>query len=163
MLPTVAFLREILSYEPETGALVWKVRRCSVVRAGDIAGSVNAKGYRYITVRRKHLLAHRVAWAVHTGSWPTEDLDHENGCKDDNRFRNLRPASKRLNQENQRRAQKNNPWGLLGVSKASDCKRWLATIQANGVVKRLGRFDTPELAHAAYLEAKRKLHEGCTV
>jgi hypothetical protein len=67
------------------------------------------------------LLAHRVAWALVTGAWPAEDIDHKNGRKDDNRFDNLRLASKRLNQENLRRAQKNNPWGLLGVSKAKDC------------------------------------------
>lgn len=27
----------------------------------------------------------------------------------------------------------------------------------------VGRYVSPELAHAAYLDAKRRMHEGCTI
>jgi hypothetical protein len=40
---------------------------------------------------------------------------------------------------------------------------WMARIKTAGKPKYLGTFPTTELAHSAYLEAKRQLHEGCTI
>ncbi len=67
----------------------------------------------------------------------------------------------RLNCENLRKARKDSRTGLLGASWAG--YSFVATIQVRGKKKHLGSFATAEEAHAAYLEAKRKLHEGCTI
>lgn len=96
-----------------------------------------------------------------TGGWPTNEIDHKNGVKDDNRFGNLRQATHLLNQQNQRKAQRKNKAGLLGV--CAKRNGFMASIKVNGKNKWLGSFSTPELAHAAYVAAKRKFHEGCTI
>ena len=41
--------------------------------------------------------------------------------------------------------------------------RFKARITVKGKEILLGRFDTAEEAHAAYLEAKRVHHPGCTI
>jgi hypothetical protein len=67
-----------------------------------------------------------------------------------------------MNQQNQRKARLDNKSGFLGVGRIG--KRWQARISyPGGKDTYLGLFDTPELAHAAYLEAKRRLHPGGTI
>ena len=156
-------LRELLSYDPETGVFVWLRRTNAMVPSGAQAGSVNAVGYRYITIKRKHYLAHRLAWAMSHGSWPAIQIDHINCIKDDNRLCNLREATRSLNMENRRYAQKNNVSGLLGAHWAPKDQVWVAHITLNRKTVRLGCFQSPELAHEAYLRAKRLLHKGCTL
>jgi hypothetical protein len=96
-----------------------------------------------------------------TGRWPQFEIDHRNGIHDDNRWENLRDGTKSYNLQNQRKAHRNNKIGLLGVGKKRD--GFQARIHLNGKTRYLGSFPTPELAYAAYLEAKRELHPGCTI
>lgn len=96
----VAELRERLRYEPETGKLFW----LNGQRAGREAGSVNGQGYRQIRFSRlDDFLCHRVAWALHYGAWPSEQLDHINQNRSDNRIENLRLTSNSENQRNCKR------------------------------------------------------------
>ena len=60
--------------------------------------------------------------------------------------------------QNQRRPQGGNKSGYLGVS--AHRKKWMANLFLNGKPVFSKRFNTPEEASAAYLEAKRKFHEG---
>jgi hypothetical protein len=48
--------------------------------------------------------------------------------------------------------------GLTGVTFYKRKNKWIASFRSNRKSHYLGIFDTPELAHAAYIEAKRKLH-----
>jgi len=159
---SVERLHELLSYDPETGVFVWLRRMNAMVPAGQ-AGSVNAVGYRYITIKRKHYLAHRLAWVMSHGSWPAIQIDHINCIKDDNRLCNLREATRSLNQQNRHRAHKNNASGLLGAHWAPKDRVWVAHITVNRKIVRLGAFRSAELAHEAYLQAKRARHAGCTI
>jgi hypothetical protein len=94
--------------------------------------------------------------------FPCGDVDHINGIRDDNAIANLRDVSKRVNQENLKHANSaNKSCGLLGVTKCRD--KWRAAITANGVARHIGVYPTPTEAHAAYLQAKRTLHAGCTI
>ncbi|MCA8339501.1 AP2 domain-containing protein [Burkholderia multivorans] len=45
-----------------------------------------------------------------------------------------------------------------GVSSHPNTSRWVARIQHGGKQHYLGMFDTPELAHAAYVAAAKRLH-----
>ena len=39
----------------------------------------------------------------------------------------------------------------------------VAQIMTQGEVCKIGIFDDPNAAHAAYLTAKRQMHSGCTI
>ena len=73
----------------------------------------------------------------------------------------LRDLPQRINNQNIAKARAHNTTKHLGVKKNND--KWGARIGLDGKSFWLGTFDTPELAHAAYLEAKRRLHAGCTI
>lgn len=161
---SAARLRELLQYDPQTGALTLKVDVSHIRKAGqrvDVAKhGKRSVGYKVVNIFGRRILAHRVAWAIHTGQWPDSDIDHVNGDKSDNRMANLRLASKTENMRNQSRAHANSKAKLMGVHKNRD--RFRAQITVNGRTVHIGMFDTPEDAHAAYLLKKAELHAiGC--
>lgn len=158
---TAARLRELLSYDPETGLFRWKINQ-RPERAKDPAGTINKRlGYVVIQVGGKLRYAHRLAWLYCTGAWPAGSIDHINGDKADNRRANLRDVSHAVNCANQHRAQ--GRAGMLGAVWTERTKNWRGVITRDDKQVHLGYFATPEEAHAAYLEAKRRLHEGCTI
>ena len=161
--PTAAELAAVLAYDPETGRFTWlrPPARARHVKAGAEAGCLASDGYRQIRISRRGYMAHRLAFLLMTGAWPAGQVDHINGDRADNRWSNLRDVSASVNTQNQRRAQRGNRAGLLGVSLEGG--RYRARVRLNGTNQHMGLFDTPEEAHAAYLEAKRRLHAGCTV
>lgn len=152
--------REIFDYDPLTGVVRWK----KGPHAGREAGHFHAaRGYRTLWADGEAFLAHRLIWLIVFGEWPALSIDHINGVKTDNRLRNLRLAGYRLNAENKHCAQANNKLGLFGVYLCKSTNRFRARIRVNGKEISLGRHDTPDLAHAAYVAAKRKYHEGCSI
>ena len=153
---TAERLRELLDYDQETGVFTRKVKLCNRVKVGDVAGYLNRKGYIHIRVDGRSHKAHRLAWLYVHGVWPQSGIDHINGIKDDNRIINLREATHSDNQQNLRKPHADNKIGLLGVSRSQG--KFKAQINVDGKVRTIGRFHTPEAAHAAYLEAKRQLH-----
>jgi hypothetical protein len=158
---SVERVKELLSYNPETGIFTWRVARNNKTPAGAVAGTASTFWHRQLRVDFKSILAHRAAWAVTYGEWPIADIDHINGDPSDNRIVNLRMVTRGHNLQNQRKAHADSKSGLLGVKQVGN--KWDAKIMAAGVLHRLGIFLTPEEASAAYLEAKRKLHPGCTI
>ena len=153
---------EKLSYNPETGIFVWAGSGHKITK-GKVAGRYAGIGYKQIQYEKKYYLAHRLAWFLFYGEWPKGNIDHINGVKDDNRIANLRDVSQSTNKQNTITAYSNNKSGFLGVSRCKDSQKWLAQILIDKKVKRLGLFDSAEKAHEAYLEEKRKNHEGCTI
>lgn len=161
-LLTAERLREVLSYEPATGVFMWKVKTGRRAALGGIAGHVSKMtGYRVIGIDGRYVLAHRAAFLYMTGAMPLGVVDHLNGDKVDNRWSNLRDTTVGVNRQNVRSAPSNSESGLLGAQRRRG--KWDAVIIAGGRRRWLGSFATPEAAHAAYLDAKRRLHEGCTI
>lgn len=159
----LATLKSLLSYDPDDGLFtrVLVTSRMRHVKVGDVAGTIK-EGYVLIRVCGKRYRANRLAWFYMTGIWPAFDVDHENGIKTDNRWLNLRDIRHQLNTQNRRAAMRSNKsTGLLGAYR--DKKNFRAIITADNKSYDLGHYDTKELAHAAYLEAKRKLHPGGTL
>lgn len=153
---TAERLRELLHYEPETG--IFRGRVTSGGRlAGDVAGYCSHSGYVEIRVDRRPYYAHRLAWLYVYGIWPSGGIDHRNQIKHDNRIDNLREATGSQNGANTGK-RIDNTSGFKGVSWSKQSRRWQAHIRSHGRSKYLGLFDTPEEAHAAYVEAAHCLH-----
>lgn len=156
-------LRRRLEYSPETGEFRWLISPARGTKRGSIAGTISGPGYRLISLNYQKLWAHRLAFVFMTGQWPDGEVDHVNGVKLDNRASNLRVVSRDLNIQNARRAHADSSTGVLGVCRDAARNKFLAQIGLGGRHYFLGRFETVDAAHSAYLEAKRKLHEGCTL
>lgn len=166
-------LRQVLHYEPSTGAFTWRPRpleefprkedfsRWNKMYAGKTAGSRDRFGY--VRIPSKLLggsfYAHRLAWAYVTGAWPANTVDHIDCDPGNNRWNNLRDVSQHMNKQNTRKARVDNRLGLLGVVQRGPGK-FVAYIGVGGRSKQVGRFSTPEAAHEAYVLAKRQHHPG---
>lgn len=153
---------DLLEYKADKGVFLWKISPSHRVRAGMVAGHSHGNGYTHLKIFGRQIAAHRVAWAVVYGKWPEKQIDHIDGDKSNNRIENLRDIGAKENTQNQRRCKASNlSCGLLGVSKNRG--KWQAQIKVAGRRKHLGTFDSPAIAHQAYLAAKRLMHEGCTI
>ena len=155
---TAERLRELFHYNSETGVLTRLVRTSNSVKVGDVAGWLTSEGYIRIRVDGRPHMAHRLAWLYIHGRFPPAETDHANGIRDDNRIINLRAVTNGENQQNQRRARSNSASGLLGACWSAPHRKWRAKIKLNGKMLHIGLFSTAELAHAAYVAAKRELH-----
>lgn len=157
---TLGRLRKVVSYDPTTGVFVWRstAKTRNGVKAGDVAGYYSSKGYRKITIDGREQLAHRLAWLYVHGVWPTNQIDHINGDRADNRIVNLREATNTENQQNRPKPSKANTSGYPGVSYRKDRGYWRARITVDGALINLGQFATAEAAAAAYQAAKEIHH-----
>lgn len=149
-------LKSLLRYDANNGVLIWAKTLSNRAPEGSRAGSLNAHGYRSVTIGRRNIYAHRIAWALTFGTWPDGEIDHINGNKDDNRIVNLRDVSRSKNALN-RAVYRNNISGFKGVSPHRN-GRWKARIRRDGRVYNLGIFETPAAAHEAYCVASHLLH-----
>lgn len=85
----------LLAYDPDTGVVTWKESRGTTVKKGQKAGSTDPRGYRTVRIDRKPIYIHRLAWLVMTGKISKKEIDHINGDKSDNRWVNLREATRK--------------------------------------------------------------------
>lgn len=133
----------------------------------DRAGSRSTDGYIDIKIDGRTYRAHRLAWLYTYGRWPTGQIDHRNGVRDDNRINNLRDVSRDVNAQNQRQAHRgkstNLPIGVYPPDPRWGSSGYTAQIGVGGKKIKLGTFTTVGEAYAAYVSAKRRLHEGCTL
>lgn len=115
----------------------------------------HGRGYRNVNINGKTVSMHRVVMERVLGySLPIgATVDHINGNKIDNRRENLRLATHSQNNANRPKG-KNNTTGFKGVY--ADGDRYRARIRVNKRLLHLGRFDTPEDAHSAYVNAAEK-------
>lgn len=154
----------VLRYSPATGQFTWTRDRRGGMKAGSAAGTITRSGYVQIHCMGKLYFAHRLAWLFVYGIWPYGVVDHIDGDGTNNRIDNLRDVSRAVNQQNQRRAHRSNKSsGLMGAHFDARTRRWMAKISHENRTVNLGRYDTAEDAHAAYLKAKRAIHIGATI
>jgi hypothetical protein len=154
---TAERLREMLSYESLTGILIWAKFPSGGRKAGDIAGSIHrSTGYRRVRIDKRDYLAHRLIWLWFYGKWPSDEIDHINGDRSDNRFCNLRAATASQNRCNTKLLKRNSA-GLKGAHRIKKSNRWGSSIRANGITHHLGTFTTAEEAHSTYVEAAKRM------
>lgn len=148
---SVERLRELFSYNPETGEITRKLGYGRAIAGQVFCGSNN------ISVEGIHMRAGRIAWALHNGAWPPDGywVDHINGIKADNRIVNLRLATPTQNQQNKAGSGQY----AKGVTwRDRQTKPWQAKIRVNGERLHLGSFATHDEAAEAYKQAALKYH-----
>jgi hypothetical protein len=151
---TQAQLKQALFYDSVTGLFRWISRRKNV-RVGAIAG--NFRRYVSIKLDQKVYMAHRLAWLYMTGRWPDNEIDHKDTNKHNNRWSNLREATRVQNAHNARPMKNKKYTSLKGVTYAKGRRKWQAGIKIKGRLVGLGYFDSAEAAHAAYAQAAIRL------
>lgn len=140
---TAEYLARVISYDPHTGIFIWIKNSRRTDLTGLPAGNIQKWGYREISFRdsnrKVRFKAHCVAWFIMTGDWPTFDIDHRNGNRDDNSWSNLREATRSQNNMNSG-PPKNNSSGVKGVRWNQRYRKWESNIRINGSAVYLGRF-----------------------
>lgn len=154
---TAERLRELLDYDPEAGRMFWRVSQGSRAVAGTEAGTFHKhSGYVHITIDGRKYRRARLAFLHVTGAWPKRFSDHKNGVRDDDRWDNLRDASR---SENLRNVRPRGRHGVKGVTLRTDQHRnkpWHASIYDRGRTRSLGDFATKAEAAAAYEAAAKR-------
>jgi hypothetical protein len=153
-------MNAMFKYEPETGNIYWKISRGIHHSVGAIAGCFDCKGYIIVRLDGKGYKAHRLAWLLHYGEWPSKSLDHINGIKADNRISNLREASSQQNAQN-RKVCNNSATGIKGLYPYPKNNGWRACV-AKGRRVFEKKSKSKELL-IEWLKAKRiELHQEFT-
>lgn len=142
-----------VSYDPEKGIFTNLVQR-GPLKPGDVIGCTNHKGYINIMVSGKMYVAQRLAWFLMTKAWPEGMVDHINRNPSDNRWCNLRLATRSQNGMN-RTAPKNNTSGVKGVCWCKRNSKWYAHIMINQKAKSLGYYTEIEDAISARKAAEK--------
>ena len=149
---THARLLEAVRYDPETGHF-WRLGLRGSAPKDKPLGHVEKNGYRRITIDQETHQANRLAWFYMTGEWPKLTVDHIDLDRDNNAWANLRAAT-----HSQQHA--NTP-GRLSI-KGAHWNRfrgyWQSQIIVQGKCYWLGRYETPEEAHEAYVSAAKRFH-----
>lgn len=174
----VDVLRQLVRLDPETGRLYWLPRKAELTPSGTYSAerrcaAWNAKwpgtealatpdqhGYRGGRIFNHHYKAHRVVFALIEGRWPTDEIDHINGDPSDNRFANLREASRSDNVCNRRGSLATS--ARKGVYWAKHANMWRVECKTrqSGRLHRVhvGYFKDENEAALAYDKAARELH-----
>jgi hypothetical protein len=166
----ISELQRLLQYDPLLGSLTWLSRSVDMFAKANIARTWNTRfagklaftaivhtGYCVGGIHGSSFLAHRVAWALHYGEWPTDQIDHINGIRNDNRIVNLRAATNAENGKNQK-LRNTSQTGQSGVCWHKLSGKWQARINVNGVTTHVGLFNTIDDAIAARIAAEQ-LHD----
>lgn len=115
------------------------------------------RGYLRYTLDRKAMTIHQLLAIVFI---PNPDnkpfVDHKDRNKQNNLINNLRWVTEQENQFN-KSSKINGTSKYVGVCWVNN-KGWRALVSLNRKQTFLGYFKTPELASAAYQEAKKTLH-----
>lgn len=116
-------------------------------RKGRRLGHVSGCGYEQFYYEGSYYYTHRVVWYLHNGVWPSNDIDHIDQDRLNNRIENLRDVTRSTNLRNQRRHR--------GYHKRGN--KWRAQYNLNKKTHSIGTFNTEEEARQAYLSVVDKL------
>jgi HNH endonuclease len=148
-------------YDPLTGIFIRRAARDKMGRPiagiGKRSDLPHKNGYYRVAFNCTRFWAHRLAWLFMTGSWPPVGLDveHRDHVKANNRWNNLRLATRQQNGANMkvRRGRK-----TKGIDFNHRLGKWRARIKINYKEHVLGYFETQYEAQYAYNKASKKAH-----
>ena len=143
--PSLERLQAKLDYNAKTGWLIW-ARKAGPAQKGRRAGAVTMAGYRVVTFEGTAYYEHHLAWYLETGTWPLETINHKDRDKSNNKFENLREATRGQNNHNSKVGQ---------VYRRSN--KWSAQLTHKGKLVYLGVFSCFGQALKARNAKKREL------
>ena len=150
---------ELLDYNSAAGLFKWRINRSPRIRAGDPAGCVNwVTGYVQLRIDYVTHLAHRIAWLLCYGNLPSDQIDHIDTDRTNNRIDNLREASQSQNQANAVGRPKKYGAGLRGAFWDKSNQSWRAAVVKDGKQIHIGSFSSELDAHLAYCAVAKALH-----
>lgn len=157
-LPNLELLEKLFFYDKKTGNVIRRISTSPNACVGDVLSCFCKKGYRRVRINNKYYYVHRIVWKLFYKEEPPEIIDHINRNKSDNKIKNLRKATKEINQQNQD-LPKNNTSGYRGVFKPKHLKgKYRAVIGVNGKYISLGVFGKKNEAIAARTAAEKKYY-----
>lgn len=163
---THAQLLELISYDPATG--LFTLRKTTRIRSAGTVINKNKirvqRSGRKVRVTTVHVSglratrAGRVAWFYMTGEWPAVEVDHQDNDGWNQKWDNIREASRSQNQANTRRYKSNSSGKKCVFPSGRTARPWRAQIQKDKRRISLGNFETKDDAYAAYMAAAQSLH-----
>jgi HNH endonuclease len=151
---TAARLRKLVHYDPKTGIMTNLVKR-GPLAVGTILGTLESRGYLKIGLDYEEYRVHNLAWLYMTGRWPSHEVDHRDLDGQNNKWRNLRQATRAQNLANQPKRKKNTS-GYKGVHFHKATGLYHARIGINCRSVSLGYYRRASDAGAAYLAAAKE-------
>lgn len=166
---TQEILKELVSYDKDSGILIWRHRgrhlfgsdRCmkawNTRLAGNIIRNLDKYGYLRVSLYGKTWMAHRLIWFHVHGELPSDEIDHINGIRDDNRISNLRVASRSENMRN-KAISKRNKLGVQNVWLNKKSRKWQVYINCEYLGSFKDKFEAICVRKSA--ENKYEYHEN---
>ena len=156
-LPAQELLLKLFTYDKDTGEITNKVQRAASAPKGAQAARGHTRGSKRIRItidgRCQSYLAHRIIWKLVTGdNLINEEIDHIDGNPSNNKWNNLRKATRAQQERNKEHAN--------GYSKRGN--KWRARIQHEGRRITIGTYPCPLLARLAYEDKAQELCPGWT-
>lgn len=146
----VEWLRERYAYDADTGIVTHKAGH-SKLRGREV-GWINHDGYRVLKVsyqgRRLQITVHCLAWALHYGVHPEQEVDHEDRDRANNRIANLRLGTRSQNLANRGVPERDLPRGVSRTRSRTSPFQAVISIEGRNVY--LGCFACPDEAGAVY-------------
>lgn len=177
---TQEYLKECMTYDPDTGIFTWNTRpeshfkdginqpksaTCKVWNLrweGKDVGAI-MEGYICTSINKKMYRCHRLAFLYMEGYLPENNIDHINRVRNDNRWVNLREVSTQCNLQNCNLSSVNTS-GVTGVLWDKSRNKWTARMMIRGKNLYLGRFENFEDAvMARYKEELNNPNWTCSV
>ncbi|WP_447547032.1 HNH endonuclease, partial [Salmonella enterica] len=144
----------LFQYNKDNGLFFRNTGRGSYKREWT-AGTRQTNGYMFFIIDGKKYLAHRLAFLLVHGRYPDGVIDHINGVRNDNRIENLRDVSQGQNTKNVK-VSLARKMKFAGYHFDSSTGLWAAEAKVKRKRYHLGRFNSKEEAHQAYLDFMKK-------
>jgi hypothetical protein len=147
-------LKAVLRYDPDTGLFWWIVKR-----NGTLPNKPAGHPSKYVRIKigGKSYSASCMAWLWMTGAWPECEVDHKDLNKHNNRWDNLRAATRAQNIQNTAKRNIRKTSKYKGVWWHKWSGKWESKISVEGKQIGLGRFDSEREAYMAYVNAAKRL------
>ena len=148
-------IQEFISYNEHTGEFT-ALKSRGKIKEGVILGSRTVLGYLTLTFNNKSYLCHRLAFFFKTGYFPENDVDHINGNRSDNRWCNLRIATRQQNLFN-----KTGNKGRESLRNVYPHKsgKFRVKMKINGITTHFGYYSTVEEAISIANSVRKEHHQ----